>query len=113
MTEYELRAAIQALETEADGEPFTTAQKNRWNELNKQLDEYGIRRQRLAELAGDSRHVEGERPFLRGPRTDDLAPSHVRAAHDAGRVRQLHQHYWLCDRQRHPDLGRHRYHRHV
>src|SRR6476646_9236351 len=83
-SEYEVRAALQALEDEAAGEPFTTAQKNRWNELNKQIDEYGVRRKRLAELAGGARHAEGELPFLRGPRTDDLAPAHVRAAHDAG-----------------------------
>jgi hypothetical protein len=84
MDEYELRAAIEALDAEAAGEPFSKAQKDRWKDLNKQLDEYVTRRQMLAELAGDPRRVEGERSFLRGPREDEAFAPHIRAAHDAG-----------------------------
>jgi len=85
MNETELRAAIQTLEDEAAGEPFTSSQRDRWNDLNEQLDEYKVRRERLLELAGNQRSREdGARFPSVGTRSDETSPAHVRAAHDAG-----------------------------
>src|SRR4051794_31611998 len=81
MREHELRSAIQELEREAAAEPFTVEQKGRWNELNKQLDEYAVRRERLRELATPAR-TEGEnsRSYI----ADERLPQEVRTAHDEG-----------------------------
>jgi HK97 family phage major capsid protein len=48
--ERELLEAIQELDAQAAGQPFTEAQKQRWNQLNAALDEHRIRRQRLRDL---------------------------------------------------------------
>ena len=85
MYEHEIRAAIRELEQEAAGQPFTREQKDRWNELNGQLDEYVVRRERLREVAGLPGHIEGERSFRYDRRdADERLPQQVRSAHDGG-----------------------------
>jgi HK97 family phage major capsid protein len=86
MREHELRAAIQELERQAAGEPFTREQKASWNELNEQLDQFIIRRERLRELDTPSHHdYEGTTaPHRRSLIADEQLPAQVRAAHDEG-----------------------------
>src|SRR5436190_19351546 len=91
MREHELRAAIQELEREAAGESFTQEQKDRWNELNEQLDEYNVRRERVRQLDTPMHYDgywDGETSPARGRRsfgvTDEQLPHEVRAAHDEG-----------------------------
>jgi hypothetical protein len=87
MHEHDLVEAIRALEDECAHEPFDDSQKERWNELNAELDEYKVRRQRLAELGRrpeNTEHGDGAHQPPVITRIDEAAPAHVRAGHDAG-----------------------------
>jgi HK97 family phage major capsid protein len=86
-SERTLLEQLHELEDEAHGQPFDEAQKARWNDLNAELDEYRVRRERLIELARDPRNTEAGSVYetkLTRTRFDEAAPEHVRAAHDDG-----------------------------
>src|SRR6266511_2367465 len=83
MTENELRDAIRALETGAEGREFTDAERDEWNELNGRAEQFERRRARLLALAGKGA-VE-RATFAGSPtRTDDTSPPHIRQAHEDG-----------------------------
>lgn len=86
MNEHELRDAIRELEAGADGRQFTQEERDQWNALNEQLDEYVVRRERVLELAGNPHAREDGTRFHTRIRTDDddATPKHVREARDAG-----------------------------
>ncbi len=87
-TERDLLEQVRELEAGAEGRSFDDDERERWNDLNEQLDEFRKRRERLTELAGSSRHREDGTPFIEPAvvrvRGDEGAPRHVRAGHDAG-----------------------------
>jgi HK97 family phage major capsid protein len=87
MREDELVEAIRVLEDEARDRTFDDEEKERWNDLNAELDEYRTRRERVAELARNPANTEPGsvyEPTLTRTRFDETAPQHVRAAHDEG-----------------------------
>jgi HK97 family phage major capsid protein len=89
MTEEDLRREIEELEHGAAGRKFSDDEKQRWNDLNAEVDEYLKRRERVRELAGrPGALVHGaddfQTTYRRGGQLDEQSPTHVRAGHDAG-----------------------------
>jgi HK97 family phage major capsid protein len=58
MTEDELRKCIAELDEKFAGRPFPAEERGVWDDLNAQLAEQQIRRERIAELAKDPLNVE-------------------------------------------------------
>jgi HK97 family phage major capsid protein len=79
MTERQLRVAIEELERGADGRGFEDEERERWNELNEQLEEYLARRERIAELARSGSRTEAGAAF-----GTDLDARLAPASRDAG-----------------------------
>ena len=93
-TEHELRAEIEALERGARGRKFTADERQQWNALNEQADEFVQRSQRVAELAGRPGALlggAGDSVWTARRAEDDQALPHVRAGHDAG-LRTIERH---------------------
>jgi HK97 family phage major capsid protein len=87
MNEQELVSAIEALEERARDRKFSTSERDEWHRLNEELDEFRVRRERVREVSGNPRaaisgYDDSAWTARRGPRLDEAAPQHVRAAHD-------------------------------
>src|SRR6266567_370239 len=97
-TEAEMKSRVAEIHAEHEGEEITGAAKDEWNAINERLEHFQKRRDRVAELARDSRNVEsGDGADFRHSfmeQADDAAlPPHVRASRDAGlRAIERHQH---------------------
>ena len=86
-TEHELRARSKRSSTARAGRKFTADERQQWNALNEQADEFVQRSQRVAELAGRPGALlggAGDSVWTARRAEDDQALPHVRAGHEAG-----------------------------
>src|SRR5262245_16720400 len=86
----DLRSQISDLESGAEGRSFDDDEKDRWNDLNAELDQALVRHERMQQIMRDPKpwNFDGYDPTEAAPtravRTDDASPEHVRAAHEVG-----------------------------
>lgn len=62
LTVEEMRERVEELDAEFPGQRFDDAAREEWEQLNSRIDELEIRRERVLELANDSRNHDGYRP---------------------------------------------------
>jgi HK97 family phage major capsid protein len=70
-----IRARIEELDAEYPGQTFPDEAREEWNELNRVLDEFKAREDRIRELARDPRNIESG---------GELGSPHIARDHDAG-----------------------------